>query len=282
MSNTSTTTSTATKSGTYENNPFFVATNGLDLLFKRAQSIGILLAILVGISALSSLPSAFIPPSNTNEPSAPSTSHNGEAGAFPSIPVEVWLVILGVALLLVLVFSFVGIVIRGILDYTAANLAKDKQTTISEAFRGVFGNFWGYTWVLVIASVKTFLWTLLCIIPGIVMSVRYSLAGVAYFDKKLKGNESVKHSSALVKGAWLTTNASQNLLNIITLGIIQPLLVPGTNGILYRQLSAAGETKPKAHILSWLTLIIPLVLGALILAGVFFLVWALVNYSSVA
>ena len=280
MSNTSTTTSAAAKSSAYENNPFFVATNGLDLLFKRAQSIGILLAILVGISALSSLPSAFVP-SNDQGQQTPAPQGSDAAG-FPSIPAEVWLIIVGVALLLVLVFSFVGIVIRGILDYTAANLANDKQTTISEAFRGVFGNFWGYTWVLVIASVKTFLWTLLFIIPGIVMSVRYSLAGVAYFDKKLKGNESVKHSSALVKGAWLTTNASQNLLNIITLGIIQPLLVPGTNGILYRQLSAAGETKPKAHVLSWLTLIIPLILGALVLVGIFFLVWALVNYSNAA
>ena len=280
MSNTSTTTPAAAKSSAYENNPFFVATNGLDLLFKRAQTIGILLAILVGISALSSLPSAFLP-SNDQRQQTPA-AQGSDATGFPSIPAEVWLIIVGVALLLVLVFSFVGIVIRGLLDYTAANLAKDKQTTISEAFRGVFGNFWGYTWVLVIASVKTFLWTLLFIIPGIVMSVRYSLAGVAYFDKKLKGNESVKHSSALVKGAWLTTNASQNLLNIITLGIIQPLLVPGTNGILYRQLSAAGETKPKAHVLSWLTLIIPLILGALLLAGVFFLVWALVNYSNAA
>ena len=280
MSNTSTTTPAAAKSSAYENNPFFVATNGLDLLFKRAQTIGILLAILVGISALSSLPSAFLP-SNDQRQQTPA-AQGSDATGFPSIPAEVWLIIVGVALLLVLVFSFVGIVIRGLLDYTAANLAKDKQTTISEAFRGVFGNFWGYTWVLVIASVKTFLWTLLFIIPGIVMSVRYSLAGVAYFDKKLKGNESVKHSSALVKGAWLTTNASQNLLNIITLGIIQPLLVPGTNGILYRQLSAAGETKPKAHVLSWLTLIIPLILGALVLVGIFFLVWALVNYSNAA
>ena len=281
MSNTSTTTAPeASKTNTYENNPFFVATNGLDLLFKRAQSIGILLAILVGISALSSLPSAFVP---SNDPGQQAPAAQGsDAAGFPSIPAEVWLIIVGVVLLLVLVFSFIGIVIRGMLDYTAAKLAKDEPATISEAFRGVFGNFWGYTWVLVIASVKTFLWTLLFIIPGIIMSVRYSLAGVAYFDKQLKGNESVKHSSALVKGAWLTTNASQNLLNIITLGIIQPLLVPGTNGILYRQLSAAGETKPKAHVLSWLTLVIPVVLGALLLVGIFFLVWALVNYSSAA
>ena len=100
MSNTSTTTAPeASKTNTYENNPFFVATNGLDLLFKRAQSIGILLAILVGISALSSLPSAFVP---SNDPGQQAPAAQGsDATGFPSIPAEVWLIIAGVVLLLV-------------------------------------------------------------------------------------------------------------------------------------------------------------------------------------
>lgn len=265
-----------TAAANYENNPFFVATNGIDLLFKKAQSIGIAIAILVGISALSSIPSAFVPPSNqTDTP----TQNMGE---FPNIPAEVWLTIAVVALIITLIFVVIGIIIRGVLDYSAAKLASGNQVTISEAFRAVFTNFWGYTWVLVVAGVKTLLWTLLLIIPGIIMSVRYSLAGVAYFDKNLKGDASVQHSSQLVKGAWLTTFASQNLLNLITLGIIQPLLVPGTNAVLYRQLTDVEGQKPKAHVLSWLTLILPVILGVVILSVVFFLLWALFNYSQVA
>ena len=266
------TASAQTSAATYENNPFFVATNGLDLLFKKAQSIGILAAILVAISTLGSLPSAFVQPGDTDK--------SQPAEEFPAIPPEVWLGIALAGLVVLIIFIVIGIIVRGILDYTAAKLAKNETVTISEAFRGVFSNFWSYTWVLVVASVKTFLWTLLFIVPGVIMSVRYSLAGVAYFDKNLKGDASVQHSSKLVKGAWLTTFASQNLLNLITLGIIQPLLVPGTNGILYRQLGEAGEVKPKAHVLSWLTLIIPFVLGIIILSIVFFLAWALVNYSN--
>ena len=277
MSNTSTTTSGGAKtSGEYENNPFFVATNGLDLLFKRAQSIGILTAVIAGLSALSSLPSAFVP-AETNEPTQSTVSSN--AGEIPTIPAEIWLTIILIVLVLLVVFSFIGIVVRGVLDYTAAKLARGEGATISEAFRAVFSNFWSYTWVLVIVSVKTFLWSLLFVVPGIIMSVRYSLAGVAYFDKQLKGDASVQHSSALVKNAWLTTFASQNLLNLITLGIIQPLLTPGTNGILYRQLGAASEVKPKAHFLSWLTLILPIILFGLIILGVVLLGFALANYS---
>jgi hypothetical protein len=270
----------STKTSGYENNPFFVATNGLDLLFKRAQSIGILTAIIAALSVLGSLPSAFVQPDEPSRTTSAPVQQSSEQ--FPNIPAEVWLLVAALALVFILVFVAVGIIVRGVLDYTSASLANDKPVTISEAFRAVFQNFWSYTWVVFIASLKTLLWSLLFIIPGIIMSVRYSLAGVAYFDKQLKGDAAVKHSSALVKGAWLTTFASQNLLNLITLGIIQPLLVPGTNGILYRQLTAAGGTKPKAHFLSWLTLILPLLLFGIIIATVFFLAWALINYSHAA
>lgn len=259
---TSPNTGTAKNDG-YENNPFFVATNGIDLLFKKAQSVGIVVAVLAGISALSSLPSAFTPSSNTSQTSAPVNS----SGAFPSIPLSAWLLIGLAALVVLLIIFTISIIAKGVLDYTSAKLARGETVTLSEAFRGLFSDFWGYTWVLVIVGVKTFLWTLLFIVPGIIMSIRYSLAGVAYFDKKLKGDASVQHSSKLVKNAWLTTYASQNLLNLITLGIIQPLLIPGTNAILYRQLGAAGEVKPKAHVLSWLTLIVPFVLAALLIGG---------------
>lgn len=269
MSNPSTTPTTkrVNSATAYENNPFFVAINGIDLLFKKARSVGIAIAILVAISTLGSLPSYFAPPSSSTQDKSPDS--------FPAIPAEVWALIIVAALVVLLIFMIIGIIIRGVMDYSSAKLANGETVTLSEAFRGLFSSFWGYAWVIVIVGVKTFLWTLLFIIPGIIMSVRYSLAGVAYFDKKLKGDGSVQHSSQLVKGAWLTTFASQNLLNIITLGIIQPLLVPGTNAVLYKQLGAIGETKPKAHLLSWLTLVIPFVLAALLIAGVLLLMaWA--------
>lgn len=268
MSKTSTTPTSSKAS--YENNPFFVATNGLDLLFKNARSIGILAAVFAVISAFSSI---MRPDSPSTQTETPVQSGSG-AEPFSSIPPEGWVAIAVALLVILLIVTVFSIVIRGIFDYTSAQLAKNKTATISEAFRAVFSNFWGYTWVLIIQSVKTFLWTLLFIIPGIIMSVRYSLAGVAYFDKKLKGDAAVQRSSQVVKGAWLTTFASQSLFNIITFGFIQPILTPGTNAVLYRQLDDT-KTKPKAHFLSWLTLFILL----FFLTAIVFFAWALVNYS---
>lgn len=253
----------------YENNPFFVAVNGLELLFKRAQAIGIVFAVFAALSAFSSLPSAFIPadePAMTPQQSAKADQEFVDGIA--SIPAEVWILIAAVIVTVLLVAIAFGTIISGISDYTAAQLSHDKEVGFSEALRAVFSNFWGYLWVNVVAGVKTFLWTLLFIIPGIIMSIRYSLAGVAYFDKKLKGNAAVKESARLTKDGWLTTFASNSLFNIITFSLLAPLLVPGTRAVLYQQFrdyDASGLAKPKAHVLSWLTLIIPFVLLLLVI-----------------
>lgn len=261
----STTTEAIAKAPVYENNPFFVAVNGLELLFKKAQAIGIVFAVLMALSAFGSLPSAFIPPADTPAMTEEQIAKEDQAftDSIASVPVEIWILIAAVGVTLLIMLTVIGIVISGIADYTASRLAKGQEVSFSEAIRTVFVNFFGYTWVLIVTGVKVFLWSLLLIVPGIVMSVRYSLAGVVYFDKKAKGNGAVKESARLTKGAWLTTFASQSLFNILTFGLIELVLVPGTQGVLYRQLQAydrANLEKPAAHVLSWLTLLIPILL----------------------
>lgn len=245
----------------YENNPFFIATNGLELLFTRAQSVGIAFAILAGLSFLASVPSYFVNSNNAES----SSSTQGTTATIPNIPVEFWAILASLIVVAIVIGFFIGLIIRGTADYASAQLARNKTVTLGEALRGLFANFWGYAWVMIVMNVKLFLWFLLLVIPGFIMSIRYSLAGVMYFDKQLKGSSASTQSAALTKGAWLTTYASHTLLNVITLGAIQGLLVPGTNAVLYRQLRAAGENKPKAHILSWLTLFIPFILVGLVL-----------------
>lgn len=252
----------------YENNPFFVATSGLELLFEKGRSVAIALVVLSVVAAFNTI-SDFTFPDFMNQP------QNNELVTkeienltqnITSIPAEVW--VLGsflavVALIFVILFA---IIVRGVSDYAASQLAQDKTATLTEALRAVFERFWSYVWVIVIVSVKTFLWSLLLIVPGIVMAYRYSLAGVSFFSGKGKGDEAVQHSSQLVKGAWLTTYASTTLFGIVTLGLIEPLIAPSANAILYRQLNAVRTKKPKAHILSWLTLLLPLVLMILVMS----------------
>lgn len=255
---------TPAKTLTYENNPFFVAVNGLELFFKKAQSIGIIFAVIMALSAFSAIPSAFMPAEEApvSQEQIVKDDQAFEQG-LATMPGEVWLLIGVVAVTILLLLIVLGVVIGGIADYTAAKLSQGKEVGFSEALRAVFSNFWGYLWLQIVIMVKVLLWTLLLIVPGIIMAVRYSLAGTVFFDKKLKGNAAVQESARLTKGAWFTTFASQSLLNIVTLGLIELLLVPGTQAILYRQFreyDVAGAAKPKAHILSWLTLLVPLLL----------------------
>jgi hypothetical protein len=138
----------------------------------------------------------------------------------------------------------------------------------------------GYLWVNIIMLVKLFLWTLLFIVPGMIMAVRYRLSGTVFFAEGKRGNAAVKRSAELTKGAWFTTFAGYGLWNLITFNQIQQLVAPGVSAILYRQLRAltdAGESKPSAHWLSWLTLLVPIALILLFLG--FFLFVVALAYS---
>jgi hypothetical protein len=255
----------------YDNNPFTIAINGLRLLFQLALPIAVLATIL-SLVGLFSNTSQRLATSNTPIPIQSDTSasnntlevlrkdivtmkQNVEQTFEDNLPTM--LAAIGSTALL---FVIVATLFASMLDYTAAHLSKNKKVALTDAFATAIREFFPYLWLRVLIVVKVALWSLLFIIPGIVMSVRYSLAGVSFYDKSLGANAATKDSSRLVKGAWLTTNGSFSLLNIITFGIMQPVLQVGTSAILYKQLNAydqAGTTKPKAHILSWLTLVIP-------------------------
>lgn len=291
-------TTQAIDNNAYENNPFFIGVRGLELLFKKARSVGIFLIILVAFNVLSSAPSLFTTgypygareeqsrTIETNRDSVNTTmahdrNYDKQVYSVPSpqhfadqmkeklstIPGTAWLIIAILAVFFLLVVSVIVIALSGIRDYTSAQIAHGRTTTLGIAVSETFSNFFGYTWVKIIVGLKTFLWTLLLIVPGFVMSVRYSLAGVVYFDKKLKGNASVAESVNLTRNGWLTTHAGQSLLPIITLGSAGNLFTPGTRAVLYRQflkLAETGKSKPHAHIISWLTLLVPLILAILV------------------
>lgn len=273
--NTTNTTEQTAQAPAYENNPFYIATKGLEILFKHAQSVGILLAIFAVVSALNT---TWNMGGKDNETGQPATASEGPL-ALPNLSLEAWLVIGGLILIVVTVAIIISIIVKGISDVTAARLARGQAITLTEAFRTVFENLGGYIWVNVVAGVKTLLWTLLFFIPGIVMATRYSLAGVSFFDKGLRGNAAVQHSSQLVKGAWSTTFAAHALFNIITFGLLQPVLYPGTSAVLYGQLLAAGDVKQKPHILSVVTVWLVMTLFALVAFALFVLLpWALANF----
>lgn len=240
----------------YENNPFFVASSGFTLIFELARNVGILLLIL----------SLFGYFGNGDSGGFTQFSDN-LSGTIRTWSLSDWLIAFGSGLIIGLAFAMISALFGGVSSYTSLQLAKGKKVTIGEAFRVAFDNLWPFLWLQVIVLVKTVLWTLLFIIPGIVMSFRYSLASTAFFDKskKLRGNAAVKESLRLTKGAWITTFSSNLLFNLLTLGALGPLVTTGVNAVLYRQFDAVGnKKKPDAHWLSWVTLTLPVVLIVLL------------------
>ncbi len=238
----------------YENNPFLVSLNGVNTFFEKAKGIAIFL-IVVGI--LSFFTNFF-----SNAP-----SDNTDYSGFGSMSMTQWLVVTLIVVILVTAAIFIGAMVSGIGAYTSARLARGKSATLPEAFHAVLERFFSYIWLQIIIIVKTVLWTLLLIIPGIVMSVRYSLANVAFFDKELRGNAAIKESIRLTENGWITTYASLSLFNLVTFGIISDLIDSGSKMILYRQFVSLKKTeeKPSAHVLSWLTLLVPPALIVLVI-----------------
>lgn len=252
------------KQPVYQNNPFTIATDGLNLLFKLAQPIGVLAIVLSVLNMFSGYSSNFDADYSRNGASDPLTEINHQ---FSSIPVEAWIIIGIVGGILLLSFIVISTFVSGMIDYTAAQLANNKKVTSGEAFAAVAKRFFGYLWLRIWVAIRIFLWSLLLIVPGIIMAVRYSLAGSAFFRHNLSANAAIEHSSSITKGAWLTTFASFGLFNIITFGLIELLLKPGTSGLLLRQYDAYNDVKmqkPPAHGLSWMTLAISI--GLVILA----------------
>lgn len=296
---------------TYQNNPFMVPIDGIRMIFNRAQAIGITLVVLVALGFFSGIvqfivniatsssrdydhsTSSYVEQYNDSvrdtRPTASSRTSTEEiktdiAKEFHSIDAREWAVI-GIAittiLFLALVGMLVGTYISAIFDYASARVAKGHTVSFGEALSGAAKGYLGYLWVSIIVGVKTFLWSLLFIIPGIIMGIRYSLAGVSYFDKGLKGNAAINNSLKLTEKAWLTTYASYSLLDLLTLGVGMQLTRVGAKTRLYQQLDAVtrrGEAKPAAHILSWLTLLLPIAFFALIvLLGLFIILVAIAS-----
>lgn len=262
----------ANKLKDYENNPFYVGLHGLNTVFDKAKGVSILLVVVSVLSFLS------------GAPGQPQDKDEFKNFALPSLSPEQWALIgLGASFIFLAAIA-VGSMISGMSAYASARVARGHDVKLGEAFQAVLDRLFSYIWLQIITIVKILLWSLLLIVPGIIMSVRYSLANVAFFDKELRGNAAIKESLKLTRGAWLTTYASQALFNIVTLGIISELVQSGARAVLYRQLSVFGEKtkKPDAHILSWLTLFLPFIAAILVLALIAMLLLLFVTARTIA
>jgi len=243
---------TPRKTPDYENNPFFIATNGITMLFNLARGAATLFILL-------SVYTFF-----TKDDSSPREAKDRAeriADTVSTWSFEQWLLAVGAFLAIILALLMIYALLSGVSAYTSAELAKGKKVSLKRAFSIAFDNLWSYLWLQIIVYAKIIGWSLLLVVPGIYFAFRYSLAGVAFYDsdKNLRGNAAVKESLRLTKNGWITTFGSNMLFNLLTFGVLHSVVSTGVNAVLYKQFNAIGDKKPEAHWLSWLTLFFPFV-----------------------
>lgn len=248
----------------FENNPFFITSGGITALAHNAQGVFVFLIVL---SVLGLFPN--------NSPDPTEKDFDNFVTTLQSWTTSDWAVVGGAVLIIGLAIAMISALFGGVSSYTSAQLARGHAVNLRTAFRVSFENLWAYLWLQVIIVSKVVLWGLLFIVPGIIMAVRYSLAGVAFFDerKQLRGNAAVQESVRMTKNGWITTSAATTLFNVLTLGTVSSVISTGANAMLYKQFEQSGDKKPAAHWLSWLTLMLPLSLlltfGLFVIIGMF-------------
>src|SRR5690242_4237897 len=125
----------------YQNNPFFIGLNGLQLLFKRAQSVGIYAAILAGIAFLLNTVSNFVDFINEmNKPEYSPNVHITEPSttAMSNFDLGILVAVLAIVLVMAVIAMLISALLYGVLEYTSAQLARDKHVALGDAFAATF------------------------------------------------------------------------------------------------------------------------------------------------
>ena len=239
------------KTNVYLTNPFTLGIEGVKLLYNKGRGV-FWLALAAGILGLI-----------TNSVPAPSEESDTQSLSGQEAVGVLILIFFVLAALLALF-----VIVWGMFGYTSSELTKNKHVKFSDAFKVSYKNFWRIALVIVIMSLRIIGWTLLLIIPGIIMSVRYTLSAVVIFaEPGLSAGQVVTRSAELTKKAWFDTFASQTLLSVLSFGILSSNIQTGVQAILYKQLSElkkSGSEKPPTHWLSYLCF------GILLLIFLFF------------
>lgn len=126
---------------------------------------------------------------------------------FGDVPSALWIVFAGILVGLIsiimiwaLVQLFVGsFVSLGLIQYNL-NLIDGKEATVGQIFSktSMFGKA---LWLRIRSAIFVFLWTLLFIIPGIIMSYAYSMAGYIMTENpEMSAKEAMEVSKKMMQG----------------------------------------------------------------------------------
>lgn len=123
---------------------------------------------------------------------------------FFNLPLAVFMIIFGI-LICVYIFLSVELVIWSLAAQAAIRLIiknNSQKYSFKEALLAGRKQIKDFFIVSFTVGLFTLLWSLLLIIPGIIMGIYYSLAIWVYFYEGIKGNAALKRSRELVKDYW--------------------------------------------------------------------------------
>lgn len=246
-----------TGASNHETNPLKLVWSGIKKLYNRSPVTFWVLLIVSIVGGGSNL--------TTNQGTPPQKNQD-----IPTPALDAGEVAFILLLILFLVSVLIGLVIVfwGIIGYSAHKLAKNESFSLKEAFESSLEHFERLFLVGLVMIIRILGWTLLFIIPGIIMAVRYSLSAVvAFAEPDLQPGQVVSRSAFLTKNAWFHTAGTRGLFSGLTLGLFDMVVDAAAQSQLYRQLTAlkkTGDEKPKTHILSYLT--IPIVIALMVIA----------------
>lgn len=151
---------------------------------------------------------------------ANATKDMTDSGLSPDIQ-SILLTVISVAGLLGILYSiFVGNVIRvGKASYFLKN--HDENPPLSEIFSAFKGNYINVVKIMLVMYLKTFLWTLLFVIPGLIKSIEYSM--IPYI---LAENPNISMSDAFSRTKQITTGQKMDLF-VLELSFLGWILLGG-------------------------------------------------------
>jgi len=110
---------------------------------------------------------------------------------------------------------------------------REREIGIKELFSMAHHKIISYFWISLLETVIIFVGFLLFIIPGIIMSIWFSLALIVFISEDLKGRKALSRSKQLVKGHWWSVFWKFFVFNVIIMTIsITVGLIPFIGGFI--------------------------------------------------
>ncbi len=120
-----------------------------------------------------------------------------------------------------------------------------QNISIRQAWAQAWPYFGRYIWVSILTGILLLLWSLLFLIPAIIMAGYYSMAVWLVLEGQYRGYGAIKQSKALVKGYWWSIFKRQLLMLffVVVISALIAYVCASIYGPAFLESTAAGSGK---------------------------------------